>query len=204
MAESRPSLEQAADVANVLREDSPGDQEYPAMPFSDLNNPNPKRIDEQNPQMGWLACFKRTTLALTALTATMIILGMMGWPERWLATLRTPSVISSSVPSGKIRIRYKCACGARLWDDYPADMETQARNLEQKLDRHFRQVESRAGEDHEARWFRQIFSLVLSDLIHLSNSLRRRFSGIASRTSVDSESQSCNLGHRRFRMYPTI
>ncbi len=90
---------------------------------------------------------------------------------------------------GKIRIRYKCACGARLWDDYPAYQETQARSLEQKLDRHFRQVESRAAGDYKAHGFHEIFRLVLSDLRHFSNSLQRRLSGAASEAKVDNELQ---------------
>ena len=101
----------------------------------------------------------------------------------FVARLLEPTMRPSTV-----RIRYKCSCGQRLWEDYPKVLEPQALELAQTLHRHFRRVEGRAGGDQKIDGPCQVIGRVISDLKYFSNATKRWLSQGGRSLRVDGES----------------
>ena len=128
--------------------------------------------------------------ALLAFCKDCLCFPMARWDHGTRGTLaRLRMMLEPAISADRVRIRFVCFCGKAVWEDYPKDLEPQARNLERRLDRHFREVESRAGEDRKPYGFRHFIGRVVSDLKYFSNWLNRKLSGEQRDSKVDAESQ---------------
>ena len=98
-------------------------------------------------------------------------------------------ILEPRLQADHLRIRFKCACGARIWDDYPVKLTSQALQLQQKLDDSFRQVESNAASARRPDGAYSISIGITSDLKLMSNSLKRWLLRKSQGPKVDDESQ---------------
>jgi hypothetical protein len=71
-----------------------------------------------------------------------------------------------------VRIKFKCACGTVVWDDYPESMSKAAKKLEQELNTYFRQL-APASNDGRGGTLGQFpslaFSATASAIAHIWN-----------------------------------
>ncbi|KIX07800.1 uncharacterized protein Z518_02454 [Rhinocladiella mackenziei CBS 650.93] len=92
---------------------------------------------------------------------------------------------------GMIRIRFRCACQAVVWDDYPDTIANAAKSLEHHLDRHFRQAVNSSRKTVDGRvgkTLRSFFSVCARGFRSLYRSSPGRAQGHSGQ-SIDSEAQ---------------